>query len=96
MQYKRLGNTGLEVSNLCLGTMSFGRWIDEEASLAILNAALEGGINFVDTANFFGKGQDEAFAYGNGASEEILGLALKGRREEVVLATKVGLPTWAG
>lgn len=96
MQYKRLGNTGLEVSNLCLGTMSFGRWIDEEASQAILNAALESGINFIDTANFYGKGQDEAFAYGNGASEEIIGRALKGRREEVVLATKVGLPTGQG
>lgn len=91
MQYKKLGLTGLEVSNLCLGTMSFGRWIDEEASVSILNTALENGINFIDTANFYGKGQDAKPEYGTGLSEEILGRVLKGRREEVVLATKVGL-----
>jgi 1-deoxyxylulose-5-phosphate synthase len=92
MQYKRLGKTGLEVSNLCLGTMAFGRWIDEDASISILNSAVENGINFIDTANFYGKGQDEAFLHGTGESEEIIGRALKGRRDEVVLATKVGLP----
>jgi aryl-alcohol dehydrogenase-like predicted oxidoreductase len=91
MQYKRLGRTGLEVSNLCLGTMAFGRWIDEEASVEILNTAMENGINFIDTANYYGKGQDEPFPHGTGASEEIIGRALKGRRDEVVLATKVGL-----
>jgi 1-deoxyxylulose-5-phosphate synthase len=92
MQYNRLGKTGLEVSNLCLGTMAFGRWIDEDASISILNSAVENGINFIDTANFYGKGQDEAFLHGTGESEEIIGRALKGRRNEVVLATKVGLP----
>lgn len=91
MQYKKLGSTGLEVSNVCLGTMSFGRWIDEGASVSILNTALENGINFIDTANYYGKGQDSKPEYGTGLSEEILGRALKGRREEVVLATKVGL-----
>jgi 1-deoxyxylulose-5-phosphate synthase len=92
MQYKRLGNTGLEVSNLCLGTMAFGRWIDEAASVEILHTALESGINFIDTANFYGKTQDEPFVHGNGESEEIIGRWLKGKRNEVVLATKVGLP----
>lgn len=92
MQYKRLGNTGLEVSNLCLGTMAFGRWIDEAASVEILNTTIESGINFIDTANYYGKTQDEPFAHGNGESEEIIGRWLKGKREQVVLATKVGLP----
>ncbi len=96
MEYKKLGQTGLEVSSLCLGTMAFGRWIDESASKVILETALDHGINFIDTANFYGKGQDEEFKYGTGESEEIIGRALKGRREDVVLATKVGLPTGRG
>ncbi|MCT8138565.1 aldo/keto reductase [Anaerobacillus sp. CMMVII] len=91
MQYNRLGKTGLQVSNVCLGTMSFGRWIDEEASTYILNVALENGVNFIDTANYYGKSQDETPEYGNGEAEEILGRALKGRRKDVILATKVGL-----
>ncbi|WP_102349274.1 aldo/keto reductase [Bacillus sp. Marseille-P3661] len=96
MQYKRLGNTGLEVSTLCLGTMAFGRWIDEEESGTIINTALDNGINFIDTANFYGKGQDADFVHGTGASEEIIGRALKGKRDQVVLATKVGLPMGTG
>ena len=91
MQYKNLGNTGLKVSNLALGTMAFGRWIDEQASAAIIEAALENGINFIDTANYYGKGQDTEVPYGTGESEEIIGRALKGRRDKIVLATKVGL-----
>ncbi len=96
MQYKKLGSTGLEVSNICLGTMSFGRWIDEKSSVAILNAAVESGINFIDTANYYGKGQDATPEYGTGAAEEILGRTLRWRRDEVVLATKVGLPMGYG
>jgi len=92
MQYRRLGNTGIEVSNLCLGTMAFGRWIDEQASVEILNTTLESGINFIDTANFYGKSQDANFVHGNGESEEIIGRWLHGKRNQVVLATKVGLP----
>ena len=92
MRYGKLGRTGLEVSSLCLGTMAFGRWINEEASISILDTALDYGINFIDTANFYGKGQDQEFKYGTGESEEILGRALKGKRDKVVLATKVGLP----
>ncbi|BCJ85498.1 aldo/keto reductase [Effusibacillus dendaii] len=91
MNYKKLGRTGLQVSTLCLGTMSFGRWIDEKTSNAILQQALEHGINFIDTANFYGKGQDAEQPVGTGECEEILGRALKGRRHDVVLATKVGL-----
>ncbi|SFC51735.1 Predicted oxidoreductase [Bacillus sp. OV322] len=96
MQYKKLGKTGLEVSNLCLGTMAFGRWIDEDASHSILDTALESGINFVDTANFYGKGQDEEFKHGTGESEEIIGRYLKGKRDQVVLATKVGIQMGRG
>jgi aryl-alcohol dehydrogenase-like predicted oxidoreductase len=89
VEYVKLGNTGLDVSRLCLGCMSFGdasRWthpwvLDEERSRPIIRRALELGINFFDTAN----------AYGEGASEEILGRALKdyANRDEVVIATKV-------
>jgi 1-deoxyxylulose-5-phosphate synthase len=88
MQYTRLGNTGLEVSRLCLGCMSFGDpkrgfhpWIlDEEASRPILRRAVEAGINFFDTANI----------YASGTSEEVIGRALKdfARRDEIVIATK--------
>lgn len=89
MQYTKLGNTGLDVSRICLGCMSFGaveRWnhpwlLDEEQSRPIIRRALELGINFFDTANI----------YSTGASEEIVGRALKeyADRDEIVLATKV-------
>lgn len=92
MKYRNLGKTGLRVSNLSLGTMAFGRWIDEKASAEILSQSFDAGINLIDTANFYGKGQDESFKYGTGEAEEIIGKHLKGRRDKVVLATKVGLP----
>ncbi|MCY7756443.1 MULTISPECIES: aldo/keto reductase [Bacillus subtilis group] len=89
MDYVKLGHSGLEVSRLCLGCMSFGaaeKWVhqwvlDEEKSRPIIKKALELGINFFDTAN----------VYSMGASEEILGRALKdyANRDEIVLATKV-------
>jgi 1-deoxyxylulose-5-phosphate synthase len=88
MEYVNLGRTGLKVSRLCLGCMSFGDpkrgfhpWIlDEEASRPILRRAVEAGINFFDTANI----------YASGTSEEVLGRALKdfARRDEIVVATK--------
>jgi aryl-alcohol dehydrogenase-like predicted oxidoreductase len=79
MEYRRLGRTGLKVSEVSLGTMAFGRWIDEQASAVILDLALDQGINLVDTAN----------VYGAGESERILGKLLKERRQDIVLATKV-------
>ncbi len=89
MEYVRLGNSGLKVSRLCLGCMSFGvaeRWIhpwvlDEEHSRPIIKSALEAGINFFDTAN----------VYSDGTSEEIVGRALKdfADRDKIVIATKV-------
>jgi aryl-alcohol dehydrogenase-like predicted oxidoreductase len=81
MQYRTLGRTGIEVSALCLGSMMFGAWgnTDEAECHRIVHTALEAGINFVDTAD----------VYAFGESEEILGRALKGRRDEVVLVSKV-------
>ncbi len=79
MEYTNLGRTGLKVSRLCLGCMTFGREIDEAASQPIIHCALDRGVNFFDTAN----------VYGNGASEEIVGRALKGVRPSIVLASKV-------
>ena len=84
MEYTRLGNTGLEVSRLCLGCMNFGSdapWMidDREQSKAVIERAIEHGINFFDTAN----------VYSQGESERILGAALDGHRDEHVIATKV-------
>ncbi|MEM9817686.1 MAG: aldo/keto reductase [Cyanobacteria bacterium P01_D01_bin.6] len=83
MNYVTLGRTGVQVSPLCLGTMNFGGVTDEVTGKQIVAAALEQGINFIDTANI----------YNQGRSEEILGQALKeiGQRARVVLATKVHL-----
>ncbi len=86
MDYAQLGRTGLKVSRLCLGTMNFGPQTDEKDSFAIMDKALELGINFFDTANVYG------WKTGEGVTETILGrwFALGGgRREKVVLATKV-------
>ncbi|HQU02802.1 MAG TPA: aldo/keto reductase, partial [Acetobacteraceae bacterium] len=89
MDYIKLGHTGLDVSRICLGCMSYGEptrgnhaWtLDEATSRPFIKRALEGGINFFDTAN----------VYSAGSSEEIVGRALKdfARRDEVVIATKV-------
>ena len=84
MQYRTLGRTGVKVSSLCLGAMMLGSWgnPDHEESISIIHAALDAGINFVDTAD----------VYSAGESEEIVGKALVGRREDVVLATKFHAP----
>jgi aryl-alcohol dehydrogenase-like predicted oxidoreductase len=96
MQYAKLGNTGLDISPLCIGCMGYGdpsrgypKWsLNEDASRALIGHALEAGINFFDTANM----------YSNGASEEILGRALKefATRDAVVIATKLSAPTRNG
>jgi aryl-alcohol dehydrogenase-like predicted oxidoreductase len=80
MEYRKLGGTGVEVSAHCLGAMMFGEWgnTDVDECVRIIHAALDGGVNFIDTAD----------VYSQGESEEIVGRALKGRRDEVVLATK--------
>jgi aryl-alcohol dehydrogenase (NADP+) len=81
MQFRKFGRTGVEVSTQCLGSMMFGRFgnPDHDDCIRIVNRALDAGINFVDTADMYSRGE----------SEEIVGKALKGRRDGVVLATKV-------
>jgi aryl-alcohol dehydrogenase-like predicted oxidoreductase len=80
MTHRTLGRTGVQVSPLCLGAMMFGQWGngDEKESIRIVDRALEAGINFIDTADVYSRGE----------SEEIVGKALKGRRDNIVLATK--------
>lgn len=81
METRTLAGTKLSVSRLCLGTMTFGAQVDRRAAASMLDVCLERGINFVDTAN----------AYNKGGSETIVGQVLRGRRDKVVLASKVGI-----
>ena len=85
MQYVKFGRTGLRVSKLCLGTMTFGLQCDEAQSHAILNAAAEGGVDFLDAADVYPLGGGHNTA---GRTEEIVGAWLKGKRSHYVLATK--------
>lgn len=86
MKYNRLGNSGLQVSALGLGTNAFGKRADQETSVQIIHAALDQGINFIDTANI----------YAGTESERIIGAALEDRRHSALLATKAGLPRHEG
>lgn len=86
MEYRRLGDSGLKVSALGLGTNAFGKRADEAASIRIIHEALDAGVLFIDTANI----------YAGTESERIIGEALKGRRHEAVLTTKAGLPRGSG
>jgi aryl-alcohol dehydrogenase-like predicted oxidoreductase len=88
VHHRTLGRTGLQVSPLCLGAMMFGAWgnPDHDESVSIIHAALDAGINFIDTAD----------VYSAGESEEIVGKAIKDRRDEVVLATKFYAPMGEG
>lgn len=85
MEYRILGSTGVKVSKLCFGTMSFGGDADEEMSAAMFHRCREVGINFFDCANVYSKGR----------AEEILGSLIKGCRDEVVITSKVYFPTGA-
>ncbi len=85
MDHTRLGRTGLKVSRLCLGTMTFGKQCDEKTSFAILDAAAEGGVTFIDTADVYPLGGSAETA---GRTEEIVGRWLRGRRGDFILATK--------
>lgn len=86
MQYRRLGRTGLQVSEVCMGAMTFGGATDEAEAERIFASCLERGINFFDTAD----------VYTDGRSEEILGRLIQGKRDELVIATKVFNPTGPG
>ena len=85
MQHVRFGRTGLQVSRLCLGTMTFGLQCDEAASFAIMHAAAEAGITFMDTADVYPLGGTPETA---GRTEEIVGKWLRGKREQFIVATK--------
>lgn len=98
MQYSHLGRTGLKISRIGLGTMSFGELIDEASSFRIMDEALGAGINFIDTADVYGGPQAPDMSKGFGRSEEIIGRWLEqgGRRDRIVLATKVYQPMETG
>lgn len=81
MEYRQLGKSGLHVSVIGLGGNTFGRYADEARTAAIIHKAIDQGINLVDTADI----------YGNGVSEELVGKAVRGHRDEVLIATKVGM-----
>ncbi|HEY2021598.1 aldo/keto reductase [Paraburkholderia sp.] len=95
MQYSQFGRTGLSVSRLCLGTMTFGLQTEESAAHRILDTAADAGVNFIDTANVYPLGGGERLA---GRTEEIIGRWLKGKRERFIVATKavgkVGPAPW--
>ena len=87
MEYARIGRTGLQVSRICLGTNMFGaEYVEDSRALTVVNQAIEQGINFIDTADL----------YNDGKSEEVVGKAVKGRRDRVVLGTKGFAPTGPG
>ena len=98
MQYAHLGRTGLQVSRIGLGTLAFGWKTSEADSFAVLDKALELGINLIDTANVYGEQQPPSDPGGKGIAEQIIGrwLAQGGRRERIVLATKVYQPMGPG
>ncbi len=92
MDHIRLGATGLKVSRLCLGTMTFGLQCDEATSFAIMDKAAEGGISFFDTADAYPLGGELA---DRGRTEEIIGRWLKGKRDDFIIATKCFVPMGA-
>lgn len=97
MKIKRMGRTGLKVSEICLGTMTFGAQADEAASFAIMDKAAEGGVNFIDTADVY---PIPVTPETRGRTEEIIGKWLRGKREGFILATKcqgdMGAHPWDG
>src|SRR5205809_2234255 len=95
MKLRRLGASGLLVSPICLGTMTFGTPVPEGAAIELVHAALDLGINFVDTANVY-EGYSRYLGSPGGVAEEIVGKALRDRRDKMILATKVGAPVGPG
>ena len=85
MHYSNLGHTGLNVSRLCLGTMTFGLQTEQDVSFQIIDKAAEAGVNFIDTADVYPLGGDLTTV---GRTEEIVGAWLKGRRSQFIVATK--------
>src|SRR5438093_209895 len=86
MNYRQLGTSGVKVSPICLGTMMFGGATNEADSIRIIHRAIDAGVNFIDTANTYAKGE----------SERIVGNAVRDRRDRVFLATKVRVAVGTG
>jgi aryl-alcohol dehydrogenase-like predicted oxidoreductase len=86
MEYRKLGRSGLNISAIGIGANTFGWYVDEQASFSIINHALDMGINYIDTADW----------YHGGRSEEIVGKGIKDKRSQVIIATKFGLPMGEG
>ncbi|MBM4073357.1 MAG: aldo/keto reductase [Planctomycetes bacterium] len=95
MHVRALGSSGLQVSPICLGTMTFGTPVGEAESIRLVHAAIDLGINFIDTANVY-EGYARYLGSPGGVAEEITGKALRGCRQRVILATKVGAPVGPG
>jgi L-glyceraldehyde 3-phosphate reductase len=95
MQLRPLGSSGLLVSPICLGTMTFGSPVGEADSIRLIHGALDHGINFVDTANVY-EGYKRFLGSSGGVAEEIVGKAIRDRRDQVILATKIGAPLGPG
>ncbi len=89
MEIRRMGRTGLKVSEICLGTMTFGNQADEATSHAIMDKAFDAGVFFFDTADAYPLGSTPEMV---GRTEEVIGRWLRGRREDIVLATKCRNP----
>lgn len=90
MDYRTLGRTGVKVSPICLGTMNFPYRTPEAEAVEIIDRAMDAGINFIDTADFYGQPLNSGT--GQGTTEKLLGKALKGKRQQVILATKFFAP----
>ena len=95
MQHRLLGSSGLLVSPICLGTMTFGTPVGEDDAVRLVHGALDLGINFIDTANSY-EGYDRVIGSAGGVAERIVGKALRDRRDKAVLATKVCSPLGEG
>ncbi|MEZ6048300.1 MAG: aldo/keto reductase [Planctomycetaceae bacterium] len=95
MQLRTLGSSGLLVSPICLGTMTFGSPVAETDAIKLTHHAIENGINFIDTANVY-EGYSRYLGSPGGVAEEIVGKAIHDRRDQVILATKVGAPVGPG
>src|SRR5690242_6689098 len=95
MELRTLGATGIRVSPVCLGTMTFGNPVGERECERLVAGALDLGVNFFDTANSY-EGYDRTFGSSGGRAEELLGKALEGRRDRAVVCTKFGNPVGPG
>jgi len=95
MESRKLGSSGILVSPVCLGTMTFGSPVEKADAIQLIHGAMDLGVNFIDTANVY-EGYERKLGSAGGVGEEILGEAIRDRRDRVVVATKVGSPNGPG